>query len=158
VQPLQDGFYCGGWTIANTCTALPKEGKTRQVGLSFHAIGGLGFSNRNSVTSGVFIELFAFPIRNITLILKRRAKATCEAIRSARAFAHLVCGELSDRDPPMCFSVSASSAVPSVAFLSSSLIALTVSYQIVVKLGIGDAKGAVLLWPGGSLLRKLAHG
>jgi hypothetical protein len=39
---------------------------------------------------------------NITLILKRRAKVTCEAIPSARAFALLVCGELSDRDPPMC--------------------------------------------------------
>jgi hypothetical protein len=47
--------------------------------------------------------------------------------------------------------------VPSVAFLSSSLIALTMSYKIVVKLGIGDAKGAtVLLWPSGSLLRRLA--
>ena len=39
---------------------------------------GFGFSNRNSVTSGVFIEVFAFPIRNITLILKRRAsKLSC---------------------------------------------------------------------------------
>ena len=35
--------------------------------------------------------------------------------------------QASDRDPPMCFGVSASSAVPSVAFLSSSLIALTMS-------------------------------
>ena len=41
--------------------------------------------NRNTATSVVFIEVFAFPIRNITLILKRRAKATCEAIPSARA-------------------------------------------------------------------------
>jgi hypothetical protein len=71
--------------------------------------------------------------------LKRRAKATCEAIPSARAFALLVCGELSDSDPPMCFSVSATLAA-SVAFLSSSLIALTC--QIVVELGIGDVKGA----------------
>jgi hypothetical protein len=31
--------------------------------------------------------------------LKRHAKATCEAIPSARAFALLVCGELSDCDP-----------------------------------------------------------
>jgi hypothetical protein len=82
------------------------------------------FSNRNSVTSVVLIEVFAFPIRNITLILKRRAKATCEAIPSARAFALLVCGELSDCDPPMCFKLFVSSAVPSVAFLSSPLIAL----------------------------------
>ena len=59
--------------------------------------------NRNTATSVVFIEVFAFPIRNITLILKRRAKATREAILSARAFAHLVCRELSDCDPPMCF-------------------------------------------------------
>ena len=120
-----------------------------------HAIGDLGFSNRNSVTSVVFIDVFAFPIRNITLILKRRAKATCEAIPSASAFALLVCGELSNSDPPMCVSVSTSSAalvalaapfvafspVPSVAFLRSSLIVLT-ACQIVVKLGIGDAKGA----------------
>jgi hypothetical protein len=67
---------------------------------SFHAIGGLGFFNRNTPTSVVFIDVFAFPIRNITMILKRRDKATCEAIPSARAIAHLVCGELSDCDPP----------------------------------------------------------
>ena len=66
---------------------------------SFHAIGGLGFFNRNTATSVVFIDVFAFPICNITMILKRRAKATCEAIPSARAIAHLVCGELSDCDP-----------------------------------------------------------
>jgi hypothetical protein len=80
--------------------------------------------NRNTATSVVFIEVFAFPIRNITLILKRRAKATCEAIPSARAFALLVCGELSDCDLPMCFKLFVSSAVSSVVFLSSSLIAL----------------------------------
>jgi hypothetical protein len=34
----------------------------------------LDWVDRNSVTSSVFIELFAFPIRNITLILKRRAR------------------------------------------------------------------------------------
>ena len=56
-----------------------------------------------------------------------RAKATFEAIPSARAFALLVCGELSDCDPPMCFKLFVSSAVPSAAFLSSSLIALTMS-------------------------------
>jgi hypothetical protein len=70
----------------------------------------------------VFIEVFSFPIRNITLILKRRAKATCEAIPSARAFPLLVCGELSD-----CFRVSVSSAVPSVALSASSLMAHTMS-------------------------------
>jgi hypothetical protein len=72
-------------------------------------------------------QFFVFPIRNITLILKRRAKATCEAIPSARAFALLVCGELSDCDPPMCFKLFVSSAGPSVAFLSSLLIALITS-------------------------------
>jgi hypothetical protein len=115
-----------------------------------------GFFNRNTATSVVIVEVFAFPIRNITLI--RRAKATCEAILSARAIARLVCGELSDSDPPACFSVAASSAVPSVAFLSSSVIALTMSDRR-YKLGTGDAKGAaVLLWHGGSLLRRLAQG
>jgi len=62
--------------------------------------GRQGSVNRNTATSVVFIDVFAFPIRNITMILKRRAKATCEAIPSARAIAHLVCGELSDCDPP----------------------------------------------------------
>src|ERR1700730_8176104 len=41
---------------------------------------------------------------------------------SARAFALLVCGELSDSDPPMCFSVSATLAA-SVALSASSLMA-----------------------------------
>jgi hypothetical protein len=70
---------------------------------------------------------FGFSICNINLILKRRAKATSEAIPSARAFALLVCGELSDFDPPIRFKVSVSSAVPSVVFLSSSVVALTMS-------------------------------
>jgi hypothetical protein len=62
----------------------------------------------------------------ITLILKRRAKATREAIPSARAFALLVCGELSDCDPPMCFRMSATLAA-SVALSVSSLIAHNMS-------------------------------
>jgi hypothetical protein len=96
-----------------------------------------------------------------------RRQGYLRAIPSAKAFALLVCSELSDCDPPMCFSVSASSAalvalaapfvafspVPSVAFLSSSLMALTMSYQIVVKLGIGNAKGAAVQ----ALARRLAR-
>jgi hypothetical protein len=49
------------------------------------------------------------------------ALATLKGTATAYSF------QASDRDPPMYFGVSASSAVPSVAFLSSSLIALTMS-------------------------------
>ena len=69
----------------------------------------------------VFVRASVFSIRHITLMLKRRAKATFEAIPSASAFALLVCGELSDCDPPMCFRMSATLAA-SVA-LSASFVA-----------------------------------
>jgi hypothetical protein len=65
---------------------------------SDHAIGDLGFPNRNSVTSGVSIEVFAFSIRNITLILNG-APRPLRSYPVASAFAHLVRGELSDCDP-----------------------------------------------------------
>jgi hypothetical protein len=98
---------------------------------------------RNNI---VFVRASVFSIRNITLILKRRAKATCEAIPSARAFALLVCGELSDCDPPMCFKLSSRRRFP--PWLSCRHRSSCSPCQIVVKLGIGDAKGAaVLLWP-----------
>jgi hypothetical protein len=37
---------------------------------------------------------------------------------SARAFALLVCGELSDSDPPMCFSVSAANVAKETAMMT----------------------------------------
>jgi hypothetical protein len=44
---------------------------------------------QNICNNVVFARAFVFSIRNFTLILKRRAKATCEAIPSARAFCRL---------------------------------------------------------------------
>ena len=83
--------------------------------------------NRNTATSVVFIEVFAFPVRNITLILKRRAKATCEAIRRQERsrFWCVVSFPIPIRRCALAYPPRRQR--PSVVFLSSSVIVLTMS-------------------------------